>query len=461
MFERDETFDDRFREQLKVLNTELPRGERALAGPEGAEKEGAVVRPAFAYLDRHILVRREDQERAVRVITDALPGEEVRPTWPPRHELHRVSIRRLLIGGRGVFPVVELLAGAGIHATPVHFISITADAGGNLCPGDEPVPSSGPLNPPLAPHDGGRGVRVVVIDTGLTHDYLDHQWLAASSGTRPIPQVDGEVTTRNSELGPDGCIRPYVGHGTFVAGVLRCVAPAAEVYVAHAFPYAGSHKEDEFGLRVRDILHKRPCWPDIISLSAGTRVTHTAKDDHDALLGLADFVGELAAHPQTLLVAAAGNDGVKDRFWPAALAGREHPGTGDMVLSVGALRQDGRGRACFTNHGDWVKIYTPGERLTNAFMGGTYKYTYPHRTTCRFYPKTPLYRDCSCIAPYTAPDTAEFDGTATWSGTSFATPYAAALVAAHMSAFQESSRTTAGKLVGERLGVPDLSGFLS
>ena len=38
-------------------------------------------------------------------------------------------------------------------------------------------------------------------------------------------------------------ILPYAGHGTFVTGVLRCAAPAAEIYCANVFNLAGSALE--------------------------------------------------------------------------------------------------------------------------------------------------------------------------------------------------------------------------
>jgi subtilisin family serine protease len=155
---------------------------------------------------------------------------------------------------------------------------------------------------------------------------------------------------------------------------------------------------------------------------------------------------ELRLH-ETLLVAAAGNNASAAPFWPAAYASL--PDHADAVLSVGALRGDGEFGACFSNHGPWVKVYAPGERLVSAFTGfdTPVPYVYQHSTyeTCRY----GFAYSCTCRSPrHTGvlseaqqsapgkPDQVMFEGLASWSGTSFATPVAAGLVAAHMTEHQ-------------------------
>jgi hypothetical protein len=80
----------------------------------------------------------------------------------------------------------------------------------------------------------------------------------------------------------------YAGHGTFVAGVLRCTAPGVELTVANTLMRAGALLEDELGTAILDLV-ERDGWPHIISLSAGG-TSHRNCD----LLGLRSFLDRLA-----------------------------------------------------------------------------------------------------------------------------------------------------------------------
>ena len=95
-----------------------------------------------------------------------------------------------------------------------------------------------------------------------------------------------------------------------------------------------------------------------------------------------------------MLVAAAGNDGTREPFWPAAFP---------WAVSVGAVDATAT-RASFSNFGSWVDVYALGVDLVNAFPHG---HVHLHRATQR--------RARSGIS----------HGLARWSGTSFATPVVA------------------------------------
>ncbi|MGW0607979.1 S8/S53 family peptidase [Streptomyces sp. NPDC002640] len=326
---------------------------------------------------------------------------------------------------------VEARAGRRL-ASRNHVISVTP----NACPGDEPVPAEPGEAPNPAPaaavHHPGPAVGVLVVDTGLTSDHARCAQLGGVHG-------DLEKSERDSE----GLLRQYAGHGTFIAGVLAAVAPHTDITVTNALNDAGAVLESEFGDLLLDAAEQAG-WPALISLSAGTSTA-----DDAGLIGLERFMAELLDHPGTLLVAAAGNNGNDIPFFPAAYAAKGK--YAKAVLSVGALRGDGEGPACFSNHGPWVDVYAPGERLTGPLTGfdTPVPYVYQHSS----YDECRHGGDYSCTCRHPVrhgvlsadgdespgePERVEFTGYARWSGTSFATPVAAAMIAAHMAAHKET-----------------------
>jgi subtilisin family serine protease len=270
------------------------------------------------------------------------------------------------------------------------------------CPATEPdyVAAHAALHPVVSTRDccTGEGVRVAVVDTGLVPDApARHPWLHGVTGDSDSEVVEGASIVR------------YGGHGTFIASIIRAMAPRAAVRVHRLFEKAGAVYETDIVRKLDDVL----AWePDVISLSAGT---HTWK--HHGLLSFQAFVnGPLRARgDKTVLVAAAGNDGQDWKFSPADLPG---------VISVGALNTKWDGRAWFSDYGDWVSVFAPGQDLVHAFARG--EYTYCERPT---------------------PQQADFKGMARWSGTSFSTPVVSGLIAARMSGTKETAREAADALL--------------
>jgi subtilisin family serine protease len=292
--------------------------------------------------------------------------------------------------------------GAGIAALD-YVVSISPGEAGN-CPAvePEPVPAGSPPDPgPTTDRCAGEGIRVVVVDTGIDHQAVArHPWLWGVTG-EPDPAITyGDP----NELGP------YAGHGTFIAGVLRSVAPLADVHVRADFDHAGAVFESDLVAALDDVLDNDS--PDIISMSAGAWSM-----DSTGLLSFEVFnERRLRHHKGVVLVTAAGNDGDRKPFWPAAAP---------YTVSVGALATKYRGRAGFSNYGGWVDVYAPGQDMVNAFPFGEYKYTEPPNEGRE----------------------ATFYGMARWSGTSFSTPFVAGLIAARMSRTGENGRDAARALL--------------
>jgi hypothetical protein len=275
---------------------------------------------------------------------------------------------------------------------------------GTSCPATEPtpVPLGTPPDPGITPDRfAGSGVTVVVVDTGLDR-----------RTARRLPWLRGVRGDPDPGVRPGKRLRPYAGHGTFIAGVVRSMAPRARVVVRNAFPHTGAAWEAHLIAVLTKVLTED--HPDVISLSAGTRVL--TANGLTLFNGFAEQV--LKIHKGVVIVAAAGNDHRTNRFWPAA---------SPWTTSVGALAADWHRRAWFTNHGSWVDVYAPGEHLVNAFPAGRYRYREPKR----------LGR------------TVRFRGMARWSGTSFSTPLVAGMIAARMSRTGENGADAAEALVIE------------
>ncbi|MFD8389476.1 S8 family serine peptidase [Streptomyces sp. NPDC059680] len=449
----------RFHEQFEHIQRSMPDVSLAM----GPEEDTHLLYEKGVVLARDGAEARvvEDAVRAHFTATEGLDPAHVRRDGP---ESNRTGVTRIRTGdpGSGDDTVPHALRalreaedrrGRRLVGRN-HVVHIAV----NACPGDEPVPVARTRSANPAAADGGYdpdgAVRVLVIDTGLVHDHRAYPLLAHTTGDAQTAETDA-----------DGVLRQYVGHGTFIAGILAAVAPSTDITVRGTLNDAGAILESEFGARLLEAVDQGG-WPDIISLSAGTTT-----GSGDGLIGLDAFMRELRDQ-RTLLVAAAGNNASDTPFWPAAYAAL--PEYADSVLSVGALRADGDGEACFSNHGPWVRVHAPGERLTSALTGfdTPVPYVYQHSTydACRFgfdYP-------CTCQFPRhtgvlsedrestgAKPDQVMFDGLAQWSGTSFATPVAAGLVAARMTAHGERDpRTALTRLLAATTDTAEVRGAL-
>jgi subtilisin family serine protease len=298
---------------------------------------------------------------------------------------------------------VEKHLGVDVVA-PDHLYTVanqTAEIG--PCPATEPQEAyyrTEPF-PSVSPGDGGAGVRIYVADTGVLPEVGQSPWL------REHPWMRGVHGDTDDPLTSSNLIKPYAGHGTFAAGVMRCVAPGADIFVEKSFA-AGSVFENYLVRRLDDALHR---GYDIFHLS----ITAPTRKDRPPI-GIAHWLRRLRDHKGVVCVSPAGNSGSQLPSWPGAFPG---------VVSVGALGGDWHSRASFSNHGGWVDVYAPGRDLINAFTTGTYK--------CKIYP----YKDKE----------REFWGMAKWSGTSFSAPIVTGLIAARMTETGEDGQEAAAALL--------------
>ncbi|CUR55844.1 putative Peptidase S8 and S53 subtilisin kexin sedolisin [metagenome] len=347
----------------------------------------------FTYLFRResVLVRDRDVERVTRYLGDR-----------SRVADNLVNgLTRLAVSGGQPLPelVTELDVNVGIGvATPDHILHVSP---GRCCPATEPaVPKITHPRPKVSRNsEAGCGVFVSVVDTG---------WWEDAESDPVSPWLEG--VTGDPEVIDQKHIHPYAGHGTFIAGVIRCEAPATEIRVEGFLPKGGAIFESDMTVQLVQALS---LGPDIISLSAGS----TTRADRPPLSFEVFWENFLSQVKGTVLVAAAGNDATRAPFWPAAFP---------WSISVGALDAAGK-RADFSNYGSWVDVSALGVDLVNAYPRGTFV---THE-------------------PPVIGEVREFEGLARWSGTSFSTPLVVGKIAARMSKTGLSARLAADQLLAE------------
>ena len=345
----------------------------------------------YLYRKSQVLVADRDLERALPL----LRGAEVVDSLA-------VGVNVLQGPDEDIRPLLDHIdgrLGPGV-VTPNHILELCPRAG--MCPATEPLlPATADPWPAVAAVREGKGIRVAVVDTGFLIERLDKPWLAG------VIVDPADIEDPDSWPAPDGFIDPYAGHGTFIAGVIRCIAPGAEVSVEQVIDRAGVVTESDLIRQLDDALAKSP---DVISFSAGCYTRRNVPPK-----GFVEFYeNRLRHHKGVVLVAAAGNDATRTPFWPAAFP---------WAISVGALDAAGRERAYFTNFGGWVDVYAPGVALVNAYATGAYR---------------------SVVDPSVV---TEFDGMCEWSGTSFSTPVVAGLIAARMARAGENGQRAAHQLL--------------
>jgi Subtilase family len=415
------TFDQVDHIVRRFSSDEIPDSLRADIGGERAEDGGV----HFMHAEHQLVVREESLDQVRRIL--GLPVPDRTYGSPAVRRVTKGVVELALdpdseLGRRAVPDIVDEIdgeLGQGV-ATPNHVLTVAHGEMGP-CPASEPGQVEAGIEPypGVRWENGGEGVLIYIADTGVLKGAEEnHPWLeGVSCETSSHPWLR-EVMSEEDELPPKKTvngkeiqeIRGYDGHGTFVAGVARCMAPQADIIVGNVFGVAGSALETDF---VRKLDAALRLGVDIFHLS----VTAPTRNDVP-LVSLQGWMERLRDYKGVACVVPAGNSGTRRPCWPAAFPG---------MISVGALATDLRTRADFSNYGGWVDVYAPGRDLINAYATGTY--------------------ECH-VAPY-AGDQRTFYGMARWSGTSFSSPIVTGLIASRMSQTGENAQQAAAALLAE------------
>jgi hypothetical protein len=282
-------------------------------------------------------------------------------------------------------------AGASIHGLAATQM-VHKSAGGPA-----PVTTlAGPVDGTHAPDEGPEGqITVAVIDTGIDeyNERADGFLNEVRRGNNNVDQLDVIAAVAGPGMPP--VLDLAAGHGTFAAGIIRQVDPQARIVVYRALDTDGVGTERDVACAMIRAAEDRA---QVISLSLGVEAVDGVVPPY-----LRAAVEHIRSHfdPPPAIVAAAGNGENEKPVYPAAL---------DWVVAVAALQAvdpaSGKspGGAWWSSRGAWVTCSAVGEGIVSTFVEGEED-------------------------PQFGSDRYLRDAWALWSGTSFAAPQVAALIA--------------------------------
>jgi len=220
---------------------------------------------------------------------------------------------------------------------------------------------------------GSESVTVGVVDTGIAlgHSELQRRLLAGYDTVNlGMGKVGDDVRLVGDSRGSDFNPTDEVGHGCHVAGIIgaqgwrippgiggRCLVLPIRVLAAAQT----ETRRKPMGIGgLSDINAGLKCCVDlgakVINMSFGTPASTLRPDDprpHAKIMRYADQRG-------CVLIAAAGNSGIEERYYPAALP---------EVICVGSVDKLNR-RSSFSTFGDHVCLAAPGEKIVSTGLKG-------------------------------------------------------------------------------------------
>lgn len=355
-------------------------------------------------------LRLVNAEAAARTTMKLLREDPAALKWTEGFPSRELPIDQVLWGLRGLFAASNAgwtpTLGKNRMVGRVHGVGEISHGGG----GAPEMVAARPTLPGRA-SGPGRGVRVGVLDTGLSQQpWLAGGWVARFSDT--------DSDNRDALFSE--------GHATFIAGLVLSQAPGATVEVRRLLD--GEGRADSW-TAAQEIVRLGRSGLDVLNLSF---VCYS--EDGQPPMVLSAAIDRL--DPDLVVVAAAGNHGSIEARG-AASAGSESPvgslsiaeqrrkpawpAALDDVVAVGACNDDGT-RAAFSPDAAWVDVHAAGVRLLSTYLGRA--------------------KEALDAEPI------DFGGFARWSGTSFA----AALVSGAVAAGTEPGRVTSRAALVDILG---------
>jgi thermitase len=213
---------------------------------------------------------------------------------------------------------------------------------------------------------GNADIKIAVLDTGAN---LDHKELQGKIVKR-ADFVDLEGLNTSDFVGDikgyDDVPEDEVGHGTHVSGIIvgrglqmdEGVAPECGVMTVRVLATMRSGAR-LVGAGIVDNINTGIKWAvdngaDVINMSLGIRHTGGGLPHEDVI--------RYALSKNVVVVAASGNDGTNERYYPGALPG---------VIAVGAVDDNGAVTR-FTSYGANITVVAPGLNIYSSFAHNSY-----------------------------------------------------------------------------------------
>ena len=215
---------------------------------------------------------------------------------------------------------------------------------------------------------GAPEIKVAVLDTGVD---MNHRELAGKIG-KCFDWVDLEGLDTTDFVGRtkglDAAVEDEVGHGTHVAGILVAkglqmdegVCPDCRIMAVRVLATMKSG-DRLVGAGIIDNINNGIKWAvdngaDIINMSLGIKHTGGGLPHEDVI--------RYALSKGVTVVAASGNDGTAERYYPGALPG---------VIAVGAV-DDAGAVTSFTSYGANIMVVAPGVNVYSSFAHNGYAF---------------------------------------------------------------------------------------
>jgi thermitase len=213
---------------------------------------------------------------------------------------------------------------------------------------------------------GVSNVRIAILDTGVD---LNHRELNGKV-VKGVDFVDLDGLNTSEFIGDvtgyDDVPDDEVGHGTHVSGIIvgrglqmdEGVAPQCSLMAVRVLATMKSNNR-LVGAGIVDNINTGIKWAvdngaDIINMSLGIKHTGGGLPHEDVI--------RYALSKNVTVVAASGNDGTAERYYPGALPG---------VIAVGAVDNNGN-VARFTSYGANITVVAPGMNIYSSFAHNTY-----------------------------------------------------------------------------------------